>query len=422
LAAAVPANMIAGMSKSTRRRSPGERRLEAYAGWVRSLSEGRHVRPPPLRGRGALRKLGQELEHLSVLLDRRETELRQLFDVIRDAEQGVLLEDVLDRIFDSFSGLIPFDRLGCAFLSPDGQQVTAYWARTKMGPPGIVAGFSQPMGESSLKAILASGGPRIINDLAEYEREHPRSAATHLIVKEGGRSSLTCPLVVDACPIGFLFFTSRENGTYRRLHQDLFLQIAALVAVVIDKSRMFGRLVESNRQLTERGNRLEQAATIDPLTEILNRRGMQEVIASELARATSEGRPVSFIMADIDHFKRINDTYGHQAGDTLLRSFARRLSGALRSSDRIARYGGEEFLVVAVGADGAIGAEIGERLRAAVAGQPFDLAGISVAITASFGVAARNAAAEPADEIVARADTALYAAKEHGRNRVEGAP
>ena len=241
------------MSKATRRQTRRDRRIEAYANWVHGLSAGRHVRPPRVAGGGAVAALGRELEHLSELLDRREAELRHLFEVIRQAERGVLLEDVLDRIFDSFAGLIPFDRLGCAFLSPDAATLTAYWARSKLGTARIGKGFAQPMKDSSLQAILASGRPRILNDLAEYLQLHPHSESTRRIVAEGGRSSLTCPLIIEGDPIGFLFFTSRRVGAYRDLHQDLFLQIAALVAVVIDKSRLLERLIEDNEKLAERG-------------------------------------------------------------------------------------------------------------------------------------------------------------------------
>ena len=417
------------MSKASRRLIRRDRRIEAYASWIQGLSAGRHVPPPRARGGGPVAALGRELEHLAELLDRRETELRHLLEVIRQAERGVLLEDVLDRIFDSFTGLIPFERLGCAFLSPDAAVLTAYWARSKLGAAQIGKGFAQPMKDSSLQEILASGRPRIINDLGEHLRLHPQSESTRRIVAEGGRSSLTCPLIIEGNPIGFLFFTSWRVGTYRDLHQDLFLQIAALVAVVIDKSRLLERLLEDNQMLAERGKKLQEEATVDPLTRISNRRGMQEIMASELARAAERALPVAFIMADIDLFKRINDTYGHPAGDELLKAFAHRVAQALRSGDRIARYGGEEFLAIAVGADKARGVEIAERLRHAVAGQPFTLGGKDVPITASFGVASTtplpadgDALLAEGNALVAAADAALYAAKKAGRNCVMAAP
>jgi diguanylate cyclase (GGDEF)-like protein len=323
------------------------------------------VRVPRAKGGGALADLWKELEQLSLVLDRRESELRKLFEVIGDAERGIRVEEVLNKIFDGFAGLIPFDRIGCAFLSQDGAVLTAFWARSNLGPPRIGAGFSQPMADSSLKQVVATGRPRIINDLEKYLLEHPKSHSTRLVVEEGGRSSLTCPLVIDGRPIGFLFFTCRKVGAYRDLHQTLFLQIAAQVAVVIEKSRLFEQLIERNRELAERGKQLEIEAEVDPLTGILNRRGMAAVIAGELKRAA--GGPIAVVMVDIDHFKAINDRHGHPAGDALLKAFAARLAGALRRGDQIARYGGEEFLIVANGAGREEAMQLGERLRAAVA-------------------------------------------------------
>ncbi|MCW5770453.1 MAG: GGDEF domain-containing protein [Rhodospirillaceae bacterium] len=360
------------------------------------------------------------MQQLSLQIDRREAELSKLFDIVRDAERSVLIEDVLGKIFVGFAGLIPFDRIGCAFLSPDGAVLTAYWARSKLGKARIAPGFSQPIAESSLKQVLASGRPRIINDLLAYRDEHPSSYSTRLIVDEGGRSSLTCPLVSGDRAIGFIFFTSRKPAAYRDLHQDLFLQIAAQVSAVIEKSRLFERLIGRYRQLADRRKQLAAAAAIDPLTGVHNRRGLAEVIARELKRGA--GGVMAFIMLDIDHFKKINDRHGHPAGDVLLKGVAQRLLGALRRGDSIARYGGEEFLVVALGADRDEAVQLAERLRAAVADVSFSAGDLSISATASFGVAVGapdNEAAVTA--LITRADAALYAAKAAGRNRVVAA-
>jgi diguanylate cyclase (GGDEF)-like protein len=156
-------------------------------------------------------------------------------------------------------------------------------------------------------------------------------------------------------------------------------------------------------------------ATVDPLTRAFNRRKLSEILADETSRARRYATPLSVILFDIDHFKRVNDTYGHDAGDVVLTEMARLVMGLLRENDRLARWGGEEFLVVApgVGLEGA--AELAERLRAAVAAQAFP--GVP-GVTASFGVA-QYRPGEPPEPLVKRADAALYRAKEGGRNRVE---
>ncbi len=157
-------------------------------------------------------------------------------------------------------------------------------------------------------------------------------------------------------------------------------------------------------------------ATVDPLTRAFNRRKLAEVLAEETARARRYGTPLAVILFDVDHFKRVNDAYGHDAGDAVLAEMARLVMGILRESDRLARWGGEEFLVVAPGVGLGGGMELAERLRAAVAGQKFP--GVP-GVTASFGVSEYRPG-EAVEPLVKRADAALYRAKEGGRNRVEG--
>lgn len=156
-------------------------------------------------------------------------------------------------------------------------------------------------------------------------------------------------------------------------------------------------------------------ANLDPLTRALNRRKLAEVLAEEAARSTRYGSSLAAVLLDIDHFKAINDTRGHDAGDAVLVELSARLRAGLRKVDRLARYGGEEFVVVAPGIDLAKAAELAERLRLAVAGEDFAAAG---RVTASFGVAQHKAGEAP-EAMLSRADKALYRAKEGGRNRVE---
>jgi diguanylate cyclase (GGDEF)-like protein len=174
-------------------------------------------------------------------------------------------------------------------------------------------------------------------------------------------------------------------------------------------------LAAINKALQLEARDLANQAHTDPLTGALNRQGLREVLMRRLHVAERGGEEMAVVFMDLDHFKRINDQYGHDAGDEVLKRFATVIRGEVRSSDKLVRWGGEEFLLLCPETDVAHAVTMLEKLRTALAGQAWPH---GLRVTSSFGVTSLK----PDEDIgaaIKRADGALYLAKSNGRNRVE---
>jgi diguanylate cyclase (GGDEF)-like protein len=176
-------------------------------------------------------------------------------------------------------------------------------------------------------------------------------------------------------------------------------------------------LRESEHQYRLLAERVERLSQIDDLTGVLNRRYIMKALTDEMARAQRSAEPCSIAMIDLDFFKRINDRFGHPIGDEVLRSFSIAISANVRDIDRFGRYGGEEFLLVLPCASGCQATEMVDRLRKIVAGLDWACVSNDLLVTMSAGVS-QIRSNEPYDEVIARADAALYSAKGAGRNCV----
>ena len=176
--------------------------------------------------------------------------------------------------------------------------------------------------------------------------------------------------------------------------------------------------LRAGKRILDLQDQLVAQATHDSLTGFLNRKAIFDKLRVEVVRAARERTALSVIMADIDHFKLVNDAYGHSGGDAVLREVSRRILASVRSYDSVGRYGGEEFLIVAPGCPLPEAVQLAERLRKCVSDVPIAVAGGAVATTISMG-ASDTTAGQKADDMLRSADRALYAAKSGGRNRVE---
>jgi diguanylate cyclase (GGDEF)-like protein len=178
------------------------------------------------------------------------------------------------------------------------------------------------------------------------------------------------------------------------------------------------RIIDLQMDLLNAREELRERAEKDLLTLLPNRSAIQGILDQEISRCHRDRRPVGVIVLDLDHFKSINDNYGHFAGDAVLRETAQRFRANMRPYDRIGRYGGEEFLVVLPNSDLDQAAHQADRMRMILAGKPMYVDGRELTVTASFGVTASDGIERTADQYVRVADEALYLAKNGGRNRV----
>ncbi|MGW8256686.1 MAG: GGDEF domain-containing protein, partial [Thermoguttaceae bacterium] len=165
---------------------------------------------------------------------------------------------------------------------------------------------------------------------------------------------------------------------------------------------------------------LRKQATYDFLTGLRNREAIMHELHRECERTSRNGLQLGVVMIDVDHFKRINDTYGHQVGDKVLSEVAKRMAAEARTYESIGRYGGEEFLIVLVECDLNGAGKMAERVRSAVGARDCDVQGLKIPVTISLGAASSSCLKTPAAELlIEMADSALYRAKQAGRNRTE---
>ena len=177
----------------------------------------------------------------------RPREAERLVGLAEEISAGLHLEEILRRVYKSFRGLLPYDRIGLALLEDKGRLVRAIAASSDSRQIHILPGYCAPLKGSSLAEIIKTGRPRILNDLKAYLLVHPGSESTRMIVDEGLRSSLTCPLVAQGKSIGFLFFSSRKANTYRREHVDSYLRLATLLSLSVEKGRLYEDLKEADQ-------------------------------------------------------------------------------------------------------------------------------------------------------------------------------
>ncbi len=221
------------------------------------------VEVPPIRSPDErISRLAASLRELALSLARRQREIETLHRITTRINAGLMLDEILDGVYNDFREVIPYDRIGFALLENDGRVLRARWARTSLPTIHLKCGYAAPMSGSSLQQIIQTGRPRIINDLIQYLRQKPESESTRLIVNEGIRSSLTCPLIANGVPVGFIFFSSAKVNTYTNEHVERYMQIAEQLSVIVEKGHLVSQLAAQKELLERQNEELRRLSTL----------------------------------------------------------------------------------------------------------------------------------------------------------------
>lgn len=262
-----------------------------------------------------------------------------------------------------------------------------------------VSGIRFEVGEGVAGWVAQHGEPALISDVSSDDRFVELSDS-----KSDIRSLACVPLVSQGKAVGVLTTTSSQSGAFTPADVDLLIFIAKTIVLDLENKR------------------LRRLSVTDQLTGAFNREFLQQNLAREIESAEARGVPLAVAMLDVDHFKQVNDRFGHDVGDKVLAEVAVRLRGAIRDDDLLIRYGGEEFLVLLPKTDAEKACEVGERMRRRLEDEAIPVGDEEMPIRISVGVAEHRRGDEDGAELVRRADEALYEAKRRGRNRVEAAP
>ena len=243
--------------------------------------------------------------------------------------------------------------------------------------------------------------PLIIHDL----RKDPEYTSKQYLEVQDVQSAIVAPLIVKGQVLGALSLESTKAEAFSESDLGLLVSFAATATAAIQNARLHAEV--------------QKLAITDALTGLYNRRGLFELGQREVERARRYKRPLVAIMLDIDHFKFINDYYGHLVGDLVLQTVAKRCSDNLRRIDILGRLGGDEFTILLPETDMYTASHVANRVRQHIGDKPFITGDATINVSASLGVARATSATPDLEILISRADAALYVAKREGRNRVE---
>jgi diguanylate cyclase (GGDEF)-like protein len=340
------------------------------------------------------------------------------------------LDRLLAMIMEETTAAMQADRSTLYLIDREKQEM---WAKIAQGVETVELRF--PVGTGIAGQVGKTGEIINIPDAYQDPRFNPEfDQRTGYRTK----SILCAPLKsISGTPIGAVQVLNRREGRFLPEDEVLLTALASQAAVAIENAGLYLKLHDLNESLEEKvrertadllranerlsmlNRELADISVTDGLTQAYNRQHFMDRLRQEVKRADRYRTQLSLIMLDIDHFKRVNDSFGHQAGDAVLAGISQKIRERLRDTDLFARYGGEEFCVIAIAMDAANAYLLADRLRDLIAQTVFQHNGRVMQVTVSMGVSSwRPEIGERFEELIRLADEALYRAKREGRNRV----
>jgi diguanylate cyclase (GGDEF)-like protein len=359
----------------------------------------------------------EEDEHLLVLVSRqllqalhdlrdrqrmqdKAMEFSTLLDVSRALSSRLDLGHRLSTMADKVRQIVPYDH--CFVFRVEAGERRAQLAVVRGEERVIPPGEWMVLNDGFISLIVKNRQPFLFTDLHERHRRI-QLFPSGCRIKLHPASFLGLPMVAEDRVIGIFVITSQRPDAFDGHHKDFLEALCHHAALSIWDAQLHDQVA--------------RLATSDGLTGVANHRKFQERLAEEFERANRQKGTFSLIMLDVDHFKQINDRFGHPAGDQVLKQTAEILKGMMRKVDTVARYGGEEFALLLPNAGRREAAKLADRIRSAIAAHSFETEASPISVTVSLGVANFPEDTRKRQELLAAADQALYAAKKAGRNR-----
>jgi diguanylate cyclase (GGDEF)-like protein len=306
------------------------------------------------------------------------------------------LNEVLNLILDQISRVLDFDYGSFQAIKDNDLEVVA--VRGFEQPEAILGLHYTISGHSPNRDAILERRPVRIADIRHFDNFLLRQFAPDIC------SYIAVPILAKDKVTGILALYSKETNHFTEEDQRISESFAGQVAIAVENAHIF--------------EQIREMATTDTLTGLYNRRQFYTMAEIELARSTRYNKPMTIMVIDLDHFKKVNDTYGHAAGDITLRNIARLCQLVLRKIDLVGRLGGEEFGVLLPETSLKDALIAAERLRETIANTTIEFKGDEIAVTASIGAAQSFGLDDTLEAILERADYALYEAKEAGRNQI----